>query len=235
VLALVLALATLAVTAVVAGRRRGAPTSAPLVALAADGWDDWAQDRARWTGGGQPLEADMGELEDRQVAGVTAILHGAEEAAEELRAKAREEEASAIREAKGTAEAQLEELRRECERLRGEADAYLPEARAAGDSYSTRRRREADEAAAQVLAEPEQLAQDTLEAAELMAKQVESEARARIHELEQRRRAVEARLQRALVILQSASEQIEGGLVSRRGEAESLLEALDVERRTKAS
>ena len=84
------------------------------------------------------------------------------------------------------AAARVEELTREAERMRTEADDYARDIRAAVDSYGTQARREADEEARKLLADAEEQARATREAAQEMANQIEEDVRRRHESLARR-------------------------------------------------
>ena len=176
-------------------------------------------------GDGKAAVQDVGSRIDQ-------ILKAADDAAEQIKAEAREAADAARREAEAAVAARLEEAERECEKLRAETENSVRDVRAAGDAYAAQRRRESDEEAARVLRETQQHARATREAAEVMAKQIESEARARIHELEERGRSIEARLQRVLITLRETSSTVEEVLIGRPGEAKTPLEGREVESRS---
>jgi hypothetical protein len=234
------ALAGLLAVRLTLGTRRGERLPALPVALSAATWNTFRVHLARQTGGNELPEAGMsngGRTTDGGRAAdvgarVNLILQAAEEAAEQIRVQAAGDAEAIRQEAKAATAEQIEVVRGEAERLRAEAERYDQDTRAAGDTYAVQRRREVDEQVSELLTDAEQNARATREAAEALAKQLESEAQARAHGLEEKARAIEARLQRVLVALRTTSSQIEDVLVAGGAGAETLLEALDVERRT---
>ena len=84
---------------------------------------------------------------------VAAVLNAAEEAAETIRAEARRHADETLRQAKVDADARVEELTREAERVRSEADEYAKDIRGAVDSYGTQARRDAEQEARKLLAD----------------------------------------------------------------------------------
>ena len=163
---------------------------------------------------------------------VAGVLRAAEEAAEQIKADARDEASDLRREAEDEAEARSREAADESEHLRTAAERYATDTRGAVDSYATQHRREAEEEAARTLAEAETQARATREAAEQMAKRIEAEGRTRQQTLFEESRSVEARLQRALAGFRHMTTQLEELLEGPpRANGESLVEALELERR----
>ena len=164
---------------------------------------------------------------------VAAVLNAAEEAAETIRAEARRDADEILRQAKVDASARVEELTREAQRVRVEADDYARDIRAAVDSYGTQARREAEEEARKILAGSEEQARASREAAQDMANQIEADASRRHESLVREARSLEERRQRVLDGLRDLAAQLQDALVeptSRETDA-SHAAALDVERR----
>jgi cell division septum initiation protein DivIVA len=197
---------------------------------------------------GGPEEAGLErgpELEERRDEGtrpqeytdvgtrVSGILAAAEQAAEEIRADARRQAAETLRKAEDEAQVRIDELTRSAERVRGEADDYARDIRTAVDSFGTQQRREAEEEVRTILADAEAQARAVREAAQEMAEQIEGDARRRHQTLQNEARALEERRQRVLESLRDIAAQLQDALVepTRRGEADSLIDALDVEQR----
>lgn len=175
---------------------------------------------------GRPDHAETGTR-------VAAVLNAAEDAAETIRAEARRQADELVRQAKADAVARAEELTRDAERLRAEADDYARDIRAAVDSYGTQARREAEEDARKVLAEAEAQARATREAAQAMATRTEEDTRRRHESLLRESKSLEERRQRVLDGLRDLAAQLQDALVepTSRDANESLADALDVERR----
>jgi hypothetical protein len=180
-------------------------------------------------------EEDAGGRMDHAETGtrLAAVLNAAEEAAETIRAEARRHADETLRRAKLDAAARGEELTREAERVRKEADDYARDIRVAVDSYGTQARREADEEARKVLADAEEQARAVREAAQEMANQIEEGARRRHESLVREAKSLEERRQRVLDGLRDLAAQLQDALVepSTRDMDDSLADALDVERR----
>jgi vacuolar-type H+-ATPase subunit H len=165
---------------------------------------------------------------------VTGILEAAEQAAEQIRSDALREAHETIRRAEANAKVRIEELTREAERTRGEADDYARDIRQAVDSYGTQARREAEEQARQALTTAEDEARAVREAAQAMAEQIQADARKRHEFLNREAKALEERRTRVLDGLRDLAAQLQDALVepTRAGrEDDSLVDALDVERR----
>jgi hypothetical protein len=165
---------------------------------------------------------------------VTGILEAAEQAAEQIRSDALREAHDTMRRAEADAAVRIEELTREAERVRAEADDYARDIRQAVDSYGTQARREAEEEAGKALTAAEQEARAVREAAQAMAEQIQADARRRHETLHREGKALEERRQRVLDGLRDLAAQLQDALVepTRAGrEEESLVDALDLERR----
>jgi F0F1-type ATP synthase membrane subunit b/b' len=164
---------------------------------------------------------------------VAGVLNAAEEAAETIRAEARRHADETLRQAKTDASARVDELTREAERVRAEADEYARDIRSAVDSYGTQARREAEEQARKLLADAEDEARAIREAAQEMANQIEEGARRRHESLVGEAKSLEERRQRVLDGLRDLAAQLQDALVepTSRDVDDSLAEALDVERR----
>jgi chromosome segregation ATPase len=180
----------------------------------------------------QPAQAkgytDVGEA-------VAGVLRAAEEAAEKIRAEARAQAIEIVEAARGDATARIDELTRESERTRHDADDYANDIRQAVESYASQQRREADDEARRILAQAEQQARATREAAQEMAGRIEAEARRRNESLRDEIRSLEERRERVLVGLQELAAELNDvfpELAARRQDDAELLDALDVERRS---
>jgi hypothetical protein len=184
-------------------------------------------------------ELDTGQFEEKATneyadvgARVTGILEAAEQAAEQIRSDSLRQAHETMRGAEADAQARIEELTREAERVRAEADDYARDIRQAVDSYGTQARREADEGARQLVTDAEEQARATREAAQAMAEQIQEDARRRNESLQHEARALEERRQRVLDGLRDLAAQLQDALVepSRVArEDESLIDALDVD------
>jgi len=165
---------------------------------------------------------------------VAHVLNVAEEAAEQIRSDARKEGVRIIQQAEATSATRVEELTREAEQLRQEAEDYARDIRSAVDSYATQQRREAEEESRRILAEAEGQARATREASQEMSEQMQQETRRR-HELLQREsKLLEERRQRVVEGLRDLSAQLQDALVEparQSRDEESLTDALDFERR----
>ena len=164
---------------------------------------------------------------------VAGVLNAAEEAAETIRDEARRHADEVLRQANADAATRVEDLTREAERVRAEADDYARDIRAAVDSYGTQARREADEEARKLLSDAEEQARATREAAQAMANQIEEDVRRRHESLAREAKSLEERRQRVLDGLRDLAAQLQDALVepTNRDMDQSLADALDVERR----
>jgi ElaB/YqjD/DUF883 family membrane-anchored ribosome-binding protein len=165
---------------------------------------------------------------------VAGVLRAAEEAAEKIRAEARTQAGEILERSKGDAATRVDDLTREAERARREADEYARDIRQAVDSYGTQQRREAEEEARGILADAEEQARATREAAQEMALQIEGDARRRQERLREDVRSLEERRQRIVESLRDMAAQLndlfpELEPTSRENE---MLDALEVERRS---
>jgi hypothetical protein len=162
---------------------------------------------------------------------VTGILEAAEQAAEQIRSDALREASETMRRAEADAQARIEELTREAERVRLEADDYARDIRQAVDSYGTQARREAEEEARALMQSAEDHSRSIRESADAMAEQIQAEAHRRHESLLREAKALEERRQRVLDGLRDLVAQLQDALVEPSGHEESLVDALDVERR----
>ena len=168
--------------------------------------------------------ADLGDR-------VAGVIKAAEEVGAQIRADALEEASVIKRQAEEAAVTAIREAAKERDELRATSEAYAADVRLTGENYATDRRREAEAEAAKLLAEGEAQARALREAAEEMALRIETNALRRREEIEERSRAVEAKLRRFQVGLASISEDVAGLLEPRRVEAETLTDALGVDSR----
>jgi hypothetical protein len=165
---------------------------------------------------------------------VAGILEAAEQAAEQIRSDALRQAHETMRRAEADAEVRIEELSREAERVRTEADDYARDIRQAVDSYGTQARREAEENARTLVNDAEEQARAVREAAQAMAEQIQSDSHRRHETLQREAKALEERRQRVLDGLRDLAAQLQDALVepSRAvADDDSLVDALDVERR----
>jgi hypothetical protein len=164
---------------------------------------------------------------------VAGILEAAEQAAEQIRSDALRQARETMRRAEVDAEARIDELSREAERVRAEADDYARDIRQAVDSYGTQARREAEEEARNLVGGAEEQARATREAAQAMAEQIQVDAHRRHETLLREAKSLEERRQRVLEGLRDLVAQLQDALVepSRTMDEDSLVDALDVERR----
>jgi hypothetical protein len=163
---------------------------------------------------------------------VTGILEAAEQAAEQIRTDSLRQAHETMRRAEADAQVRIEELTREAERVRSEADDYARDIRQAVDSYGTQARREAEEDARKLVTDAEEQARATREAAQAMAEQIQEDASGRHETLQREARALEERRQRVLDGLRDLAAQLQDALVepARAGrEDESLIDVLDVD------
>ena len=163
---------------------------------------------------------------------VAGILRAAEEAAEQIRADARAQGNKIMERARVVAEGRIEELTREAERIRREAEDYAGDIRTAVESYGSQQRRDAEEEAGRILAQAEEQARAMRAAAEGMAEQIEGDARQRNEQLRDEARSLEERRQRVLEEVREMVAQLNELIpapAARTDEAE-LLDALPVER-----
>ena len=184
-------------------------------------------------------EFEPGQTDDRPAnesagvgARVTSILEAAEQAAEQIRSDALREVSETMRRAEADAQVRIEELTREAERVRNEADDYARDIRQAVDSYGTQARREAEEQARALVDSAEEQARSVRATAEAMAEQIQADAHRRHETLQREARALEERRQRVLDGLRDLAAQLQDALVEpSHREDDSLVDALDVERR----
>jgi hypothetical protein len=164
---------------------------------------------------------------------VAGVLNAAEEAAETIKDEARRHADEVLRQANADAATRVEDLTREAERIRAEADDYARDIRAAVDSYGTQARRGAEEEARKLLSDAEEQARATREAAQEMANQIEEDARRQHESLVREARSLEERRQRVLDGLRDLAAQLQDALVEPTSSEmdHSLADALDVERR----
>jgi hypothetical protein len=165
---------------------------------------------------------------------VAGILEAAEQAAEQIRADALRQARETIRKGEADAEMRIEELTRQAERVRTEADDYARDIRQAVDSYGTQARREAEEEARRLVDDAEEQARASRETAQAMAEQIQGDARGRHETLQREAKALEERRQRVLDGIRDLVAQLQDALVepSRAvADEDSLIDALDVERR----
>jgi hypothetical protein len=162
---------------------------------------------------------------------VTGILEAAEQAAEQIGSDALREASETMRRAEADAQARIEELTREAERVRLEADDYARDIRQAVDSYGTQARREAEEEARALMQSAEDHSRSIRESADAMAEQIQAEAHRRHESLLREAKALEERRQRVLDGLRDLVAQLQDALVEPSGHEESLVDAVDVERR----
>ncbi|HEX6491436.1 MAG TPA: hypothetical protein VF002_08725 [Gaiellaceae bacterium] len=157
-----------------------------------------------------PPEADSGGVGER----VSAILHAAEEAAEQIRSEARLETDALVREAQREAEAKISELTQTAAETRREADDYARDMRMAVEAYAKKHRQEAEEQARKLTAEAEARAQSILAAAQADAQRLEEAARrhqealrSETHRLEERRRQALHGVRELMAILEELLEE----------------------------
>jgi hypothetical protein len=164
---------------------------------------------------------------------VAGVLNAAEEAAETIKDEARRHADEVLRQANADAATRVEDLTREAERIRAEADDYARDIRAAVDSYGTQARRGAEEEARKLLSDAEEQARATREAAQEMANQIEEDAGRQHESLVREARSLEERRQRVLDGLRDLAAQLQDALVEPTSSEmdHSLADALDVERR----
>jgi hypothetical protein len=162
---------------------------------------------------------------------VTSILEAAEQAAEQIRSDSLREAAETMKRAEVEAEARIEELSGDAERVRVQADEYARDIRQAVDSYGTQARREAEEEARALMQSAEDQSRSIREAAEAAAEQIQADAHRRHETLQREAKALEERRQRVLDGLRDLAAQLQDALVEPTHREESLVDALDVERR----
>jgi hypothetical protein len=169
--------------------------------------------------------ADIGER-------VAGVLAAAEQAAAQIKSDAEEQAAALRRRAEEEASARVEQAKQDAEKTRAEAERDVRETREAVDSYASQRRREAEEQSQRMLAEAETEARAVREAAEQMAARIEDTAKRRQEAVREETRLVEARMQRALEGFRQMTARLEELLETPEAEeSETLVEALDVDRR----
>lgn len=183
-----------------------------------------------------PLEQSAAPVREYTDVGdaVAGVLRAAEDAAEKIRVEAQTQAREIVERSKGDASTRVDELTREAERTRRDAEDYARDIRQAVDSYGTQQRREAEEEARGTLADAEEQARATREAAQEMALQIEGDARRRQERLRDEVRSLEERRQRVVEGLREMAAQLNElfpELEPGAREAE-MLDALEVERRT---
>lgn len=156
------------------------------------------------TAGGAAVRGDEARSADQVGARISALLNAAEEAAEQIRADARADAETLLRDAEERARARVEELTGEPERLVADAEREAAELRAAAEADALRTRKEAEAAAAEQSALAERDAAATRRAAEQVADEVERQAQRRHRELRDGLKEIEETRQRALHTLQSS-------------------------------
>ena len=179
-------------------------------------------------------EATVGRTDHAETGSrVAGVLNAAEEAAEAIKDEARRHADEILRQANADVATRVEDLTREAERVRAEADNYARDIRVAVDSYGTQARREADEEARKLLSDAEEQARATREAAQEMANQIEEGTQQRHESLVREAKSLEERRQRVLDGLRDLAAQLQDALVepTSREMDQSLADALDVERR----
>jgi hypothetical protein len=183
-------------------------------------------------------EFEPGEQEEKPGNGsagvgakVTSILEAAEQAAEQIRSDALREAAETMKRAEADAETRIEELSREAERVRLEADDYARDIRQAVDSYGTQARREAEEEARALMQSAEDHSRSIREAADASAEQIQADTHRRHETLQREAKALEERRQRVLESLRDLVAQLQDALVEPTRHEESLVDALDIDRR----
>jgi vacuolar-type H+-ATPase subunit H len=165
---------------------------------------------------------------------VAGVLRAAEEAAEKIKAEAQTQAGEIVERAKGDASTRVDELTREAERTRREAEDYARDIRQAVDSYGTQQRRESEEEARGILADAEEQARATREAAQEIALQIEGDARRRQERLREEVRSLEERRQRVVESLREMAAQLNDLFpeLEPRARENEMLDALEVERRS---
>jgi hypothetical protein len=172
---------------------------------------------------------DPGDIGDR----VAAILRAAEGAAAEIRTNAEQESRRVVAGAERTAEARIQELVRDSERLHSEAEEYARDIRLAVEAYATSHRRQAEEEARELLAEAERRAESIRTAAQEAAEQSAQTALRRHEALREETRTLEDRRRTALDALIEISESVRDLLGDREQDRQpdELVDALDDQRR----
>lgn len=164
---------------------------------------------------------------------VAGVLRAAEEAAEKIRGEAQTQAREMVERSGADASARIEDLTREAERTRSDAEEYARDVRTAVDGYGTQQRRDAEEEARQILADAEEQARATREAAQEMAQQIDAEARGRHERLREEVRSLEERRSRTLYDLRELAAQL-SDLIPELGDPTAretgLLDALEVDR-----
>ena len=165
---------------------------------------------------------------------VAGVLRAAEEAAEKIRTEAHTQAREIIDRSTGDAATRVDELTREAERTRRDAEDYARDIRQAVDSYGTQQRRESEEEARGILADAEEQARATREAAQEIALQIEGDARRRQERLREEVRSLEERRQRVVESLREMAAQLNDLFPELEPGAREteMLDALEVERRS---
>src|ERR671937_1914794 len=177
------------------------------------------------------------ERDDRGTRGVgdrvAGILAAAEEAAAEIRADAQRDADRARAKANQEAEARIQELVRDPQRDRDEAENYARDIRLAVEAYASKHRQQAEEEARGLISEAERRAEALRQAAQEVSDEIEEAALRRQEMLREEARKLEERRRTALEGLRDIAASI-GDLLSDAGdrrEAETLPEALEGRRR----
>jgi len=183
-----------------------------------------------------PLEQSAGPAREYTDVGdaVAGVLRAAEEAAEKIRTEAQTQAREIVERSRGDVATRIDELTREAERTRQEAEDYARDIRQAVDSYGTQQRREVEEETRGTLADAEEQARATREAAQEMALQIEGDARRRLERVRDEVRSLEERRQRVIESLREMAAQLTElfpELEPSPRETE-MLDALEVERRS---
>jgi hypothetical protein len=155
---------------------------------------------------------------------VSAILRAAEEAAEQIRADARQKSDARLRQAERDADARIAELSRDAETTRREVEEYARDMRLAVEGYATKHRQDAEEEARRTTSEAEARSKAILESAQENAARLEEGAtrhqqalRAETHRLEERRSRVLDGVRELMAVLEELLEDAKA--LPPRGEA----------------
>jgi hypothetical protein len=185
-----------------------------------------------------PSSAEAGDTIDRIGTHVSSIVRAAEEAAQQIRAEARQEAERLLEDARREAATRTEAARRhasmtmsEADTFRAEAEDWSKETRESAEKYAADRRAEAEAEARSVVSTAEREAAAAGKDAERRQQALRMDislAEERLRQLAVGLHELAARLDELIATPAGVSAVGDGGA----GEAESLMEALAIERET---
>jgi DivIVA domain-containing protein len=171
---------------------------------------DWLEEGGESEAASETIRAELERIGEQ----TASILSEAHDAGEALRANAAGEARQKLIDANATAETVRSDANEQAERVREDADAYSLKTRTEADEYAQRVRGDADAYAAELRAEVESEAEEKRAEANRDAERTAAEANRRkadidslISDLEQRRDAVLAELERLASGITGAASQ----------------------------